>query len=206
MPKNSSKTVLLWRTFRPRFPSPPNPAISIPTLLSSNLLRLALSMPRLRNDAPWIGTSWKMNLTLENAQHYARHLRTHVFESPPRAQVFIIPPFTALSTVCHELRDTRILVGAQNIHWADSGPYTGEISCSMVSDCGARIAEIGHSERRANFGETDHTIHLKVKSALRNGLHPLVCVGETERRTEVRSGNRYGRAASRLRFSRTFRR
>lgn len=130
-------------------------------------------------NAPWIGTGWKMNKTLGEAREYARDLRAYVAATDLAATVFIVPPFTVLSNVCEELEGSPVLVGAQNAHWEDTGAYTGEISCRMVADCGAEMLEIGHSERRRCFSETDVTVHLKVRAALRHGLRPLICVGET---------------------------
>jgi triosephosphate isomerase len=78
-----------------------------------------------------------------------------------------------------------VKVGVQNLHWAEDGPWTGEISAAMAADCGATLAEIGHSERRAHFGETDGTVALKVAAALRHGLTPLVCVGDTREEYEA---------------------
>jgi len=127
----------------------------------------------------WIGTSWKMNKTLGEAVAYAVALRAFVERARPQARVFVAPPFTALGAVCAVLRESPVLVGAQTMHWADDGPFTGEISPLMVKDCGARLVELGHSERRAECGETDATVNRKVLAALRHGLRPLVCVGET---------------------------
>lgn len=129
----------------------------------------------------WIGTGWKMNKTLAEAREYAHTLAK---AEPGRwrgVQPFIIPPATALATVRGALGpESRIMLGAQNAHWQDSGPWTGEISVPQVADAGAQIVEIGHSERRLHFGETDETVNLKVRATLRNGLLPLVCVGEPE--------------------------
>ncbi len=128
----------------------------------------------------WIGTSWKMNKTLAQARDFARTLRAStLLDSDERLQGFVIPPFTALETVCRELVDTPVLVGAQNMHWADAGAFTGEVSPPMVADCGADIVELGHSERREYFNETDEAINRKVKAALAHGLRPLICIGET---------------------------
>ncbi len=127
----------------------------------------------------WMGTSWKMNKTIGEAEAYAHALRQFVQGRNLKSHVFIVPPFTALSRVCEILKDTRVLVGAQNMHWEESGPFTGEISPLMVRDCGAGLVELGHSERRAEFGETDFTVNRKVLSALEHQLRPLVCVGET---------------------------
>jgi triosephosphate isomerase len=77
------------------------------------------------------------------------------------------------------LSATRVKVGAQNMHWADDGAWTGEVSPLMLKDCGLDIVELGHSERREHFGETDETVGLKTEASVRNGLIPLICIGET---------------------------
>lgn len=127
----------------------------------------------------WIGTSWKMNKSLEQARHYAQVLAATDADRWPGIQSFVLPPATALAGV-HEVLgpDSKVLLGAQNAHWEDAGPWTGEISVPQVADAGAQIVEIGHSERREHFGETDETVNLKVRATLRHGLTPLVCVGE----------------------------
>jgi triosephosphate isomerase len=127
----------------------------------------------------WVGTSWKMNKTLAEARHYASALAGLGPNRWPGVQPFVIPPATALAAVRAELGEhSPVLLGAQNAHWEDSGAWTGEVSVPQVADAGARIVELGHSERRAFFGETDETVNLKVKATLRHGLVPLVCVGE----------------------------
>lgn len=131
-----------------------------------------------RSDRFWVGTSWKMNKTLAEATAFAAGLR----KAAPwgdAIQRFVIPPFTAVREVKHLLRDLPVLVGAQNMHWAENGPWTGEISPSMLTDCGLDLVELGHSERREFFGETDETVGLKVAAALKHGLIPLICVGES---------------------------
>ena len=125
----------------------------------------------------WIGTSWKMNKTLAEARAFASGLIGATVD--PRVQPFVIPPFTAVREVKAMLADTRVKVGAQNMHWADAGAWTGEISPVMLKDCGLDIVELGHSERREHFGETDATVGLKVAAAVRHGLIPLICIGET---------------------------
>ncbi|MGC9974521.1 MAG: triose-phosphate isomerase, partial [Gaiellaceae bacterium] len=104
--------------------------------------------------SPWLGTSWKMNKTRVEAREYAQALVEALEASPVGATVFILPPFTALGSVCEVARDTALKVGAQNMYWAESGPYTGEISPLMIKDCGAELVELGHFERRTKFGET----------------------------------------------------
>ncbi len=126
----------------------------------------------------WVGTSWKMNHDNAAAGAYASALRD-VQPWPDGIQPFVIPPFTAIEAVARELESTRIIVGAQNMHWDDDGAWTGEISAPMLRAAGARLVELGHSERRTHFAETDETVHRKVHAALRHGLIPLICVGET---------------------------
>ena len=127
----------------------------------------------------WIGTSWKMNKTLAEAQAFATTLAGADDGRDPRIQRFVIPPFTSVREVARILLGSSVKVGAQNMHWDDHGAWTGEISPTMLVDCGLDIVEIGHSERREHFNETDETIALKVAAAVRHGLVPLVCIGET---------------------------
>ncbi len=137
-------------------------------------------------DTLWIGTSWKMNKLRAEARAFAEALVASDLARDTPAQLFVIPPFTAVAEVASLLAGMRVRVGVQNVHWAEAGAWTGEISAAMAADCGATIAEIGHSERREFFGETDATVALKVAAALRHGLTPLVCVGDT--RAEYEAG------------------
>lgn len=127
----------------------------------------------------WIGTSWKMNKTLDEALSFAAKLKGSSAAVSQHVQRFVIPPFTAVRQVKALLSGTDIMVGAQNMHWAEQGAWTGEISASMLVDCNLDIVELGHSERREHFGETDETVGSKVEAAVRHGLVPLICVGET---------------------------
>lgn len=135
---------------------------------------------------PWIGTNWKMHKTRAEARAFAQTLRASGVATSGKARLFVIPPFTAIAEVASVLEGTGVIVGAQDMHWADEGPYTGEISPVMIKDAGATLAEIGHSERRTLFGETDETVALKTESAVRHGLLALVCVGDT--RAEYEAG------------------
>jgi L-erythrulose 1-phosphate isomerase len=136
---------------------------------------------------PWIGTSWKMNKTRASAIAFATALKSSHFANATNIQPFVIPPFPYIAAVADALTGTKIKVGAQNMHWADLGAWTGEVSPLMVKDCGATLVEIGHSERRTYFGETDETVALKTKAALNHGLIALVCVGDT--REEFQAGH-----------------
>ncbi len=137
------------------------------------------------SDSPklWIGTSWKMNKTLVEARHFTRKLST--VESDSQIQRFVIPPFTCARQVKDDLTGTNVMVGAQNMHWALEGAWTGEISAPMLNDCGLDLVELGHSERREHFAETDFTVGLKVESAVRHSLIPLICIGETLQEREA---------------------
>lgn len=130
-----------------------------------------------RFDRFFVGTSWKMNKTLSEAVAYADALA--VAKSDDRIQRFVIPPFTAIREVKARLAEADVLVGAQNMHWDDSGAWTGEISPVMLTDCGLDLVELGHSERREHFGETDETVARKTAAAIRHGLTPLICIGES---------------------------
>ncbi|WP_308214998.1 triose-phosphate isomerase [Mycolicibacterium arabiense] len=129
----------------------------------------------------WVGTSWKMNKGLSEARSYARGLAEYVGQTDlSGVQPFIIPSFTALAATRDELGDdSKVLLGAQNAHWENEGPWTGEVSVAQVKDAGARLVEIGHSERREHFGETVATTRLKVATVLAHGLVPLLCIGES---------------------------
>ena len=120
-----------------------------------------------------------MNKTLAEATSFAQALRQADASRAAHIQRFVIPPFTSVREVNSLLAETSVKVGVQNMHWADSGAWTGEISPLMVKDCGADIVELGHSERRAHFGETDETVGLKTAAAVTHGLVPLICIGET---------------------------
>ena len=129
---------------------------------------------------PWIGTSWKMNKARAEAKSFANALRASPFSNTMMAQPFVIPLFPYITEVADILKDTRVKIGAQNMHWDDQGAWTGEVSAPMVKDCGATMVELGHSERRTFFNETDETVALKVQTALRHGLLALVCIGDTK--------------------------
>ena len=113
----------------------------------------------------WIGTSWKMNKTIGEACEYAEGLAATPI--PAGVQAFVLPAYTALAAVRDRLAAVpQVLVGAQNAHFAPEGGSTGEVSMRMVKDAGARLVEIGHAERRREFGETDQTAALKTRAAL----------------------------------------
>ncbi len=127
----------------------------------------------------WIGTGWKMNKTLAQSLAYSDLLVQGTTTLDKRIQLFVIPPFTSVRQVKERMANERILVGAQNMHWAEEGAWTGEISPAMLTDCHLDIVELGHSERRLHFAETDAAVALKTEAAIRHNLMPLICIGET---------------------------
>ncbi len=127
---------------------------------------------------PIIAGNWKMNKTTAEARDLAQKLVPLVAGVKDR-DVVLAPPFTALQAVTEAIKGTSIVLSAQNMSWEDKGAFTGEISAEMLLDLGCKYVIIGHSERRQYFGETDETVNKKVKQALKKGLLPIMCVGET---------------------------
>ncbi|MBN1662754.1 MAG: triose-phosphate isomerase [Deltaproteobacteria bacterium] len=127
---------------------------------------------------PFIAANWKMNKTVGEAVDFANSLRAVLTTTPDR-DVVIAPPFTALHAVAASLKGSDIALAAQNMHDAEKGAFTGEISAAMLIDAGCAYVIIGHSERRHIFGEEDEFINKKIISALKHGLKPIFCIGET---------------------------
>lgn len=127
---------------------------------------------------PLIAGNWKMHLTLGGAVQLARSLVSSCGRCEDR-EVMIAPAFTSLAAVVEAVRGTTILVGAQNVAWEKEGAFTGEVSGMMLKDLGVVMPIIGHSERRHIFAETDAMINRRLHAALREGLRPILCVGET---------------------------
>lgn len=127
---------------------------------------------------PLIAGNWKMHLTLGGAVELARSLALTCGRCVDR-EVMIAPAFTSLAAVVEAVKGTTILVGAQNVAWEKEGAFTGEVSGAMLKDLGVVMPIIGHSERRHIFAETDAMINRRLHAALREGLRPILCVGET---------------------------
>lgn len=127
-----------------------------------------------------IAGNWKMYKTIQEAIILSNGLKRELFNlSAADIEIVICPPFTALSEVSETIVESNIQLGAQNAHWQEEGAYTGEVSCKMLKDAGCKFIIIGHSERRQYFGETNETVNKKIRSVLKYGLTPIVCVGET---------------------------
>lgn len=127
-----------------------------------------------------IGTSWKMNLVPAAAREWFGSVLPLIAGIDDR-DLFVLPPFPALFVAREMLSGTAMRWGAQDIHEADRGAHTGDVSGAMLADLGCTYAEIGHSERRRDHGETDARIAAKVQAALRWDLVPIVCIGERTR-------------------------
>jgi triosephosphate isomerase len=127
---------------------------------------------------PVIAGNWKMYKTAQEASDFVREFLPLVADAD-RVEIVLAPPFPYLATVAALTRGTRVGVASQNVHFADEGAYTGEVSPRMVRDAGAAYAIIGHSERRQYFLETDRFVNRKVLAALAAGLVPILCLGET---------------------------
>ncbi|RAK68934.1 triose-phosphate isomerase [Phenylobacterium kunshanense] len=125
---------------------------------------------------PLIAGNWKMN-GLSASVAEAKAVAAGLGQTP--ARVAICPPSILIHRLADALKGTPVLVGGQDHHWDDAGAFTGDISAEMLADAGAKLAILGHSERRAGYRETDEVVAQKVSAALRAGLEPIVCVGET---------------------------
>ncbi|MGO9490210.1 MAG: triose-phosphate isomerase [Solirubrobacteraceae bacterium] len=128
---------------------------------------------------PLIAGNWKMHKTEQQAEEYIQGLLPRV-SAIDGVDVAICVPFTDLRAMVDSARGSRVEVFAQNMHQEAEGPFTGEISAPMLTELDVRGVILGHSERRALFGETDKALALKVPAALEAGLMPILCVGETE--------------------------
>ena len=126
---------------------------------------------------PIMAGNWKMNMLVSEAEALVNGLKAGL-EGTEEVDVVVAPPFPSLYPVSKALSGSSIALAGQNLHWEESGAYTGEVSASMLLDVGCKYVIIGHSERRQYFGETDETVNRRVKAALAAGLDPIVCVGE----------------------------
>lgn len=139
---------------------------------------------------PIIAANWKMNKTHFEAIRFVEELRNRLIDDDyERVDVVVCPPFTSIRSVQTTIDGDELPIGlgAQDVHWEDSGAYTGEVSPVMLAKLGVRYVVIGHSERREYFGETDENVNMKVKAVLGHQLLPIMCVGETLEEREAGS-------------------
>ena len=126
-----------------------------------------------------IAGNWKMNKNLSETVSLISGIKNGLQNIKVNAEVISCPPFTSLETASALIKDSVIKLGAQNMYFENDGAYTGEISASMLLSVGCEYVILGHSERRAIFGETNEIINKKIKKAIESGLKPIFCVGET---------------------------
>ncbi|MEE8348482.1 MAG: triose-phosphate isomerase [Acidobacteriota bacterium] len=137
---------------------------------------------------PLIAGNWKMFKNREEARKTVGQLQD-LLAASLAVDVVVCPPFSALSAVEEVIRGGEVQLAAQNVHWEEEGAFTGEVSTSMLLDCGCRYVILGHSERRQLFHESDAIIHRKMKKVLETELTPILCVGES---LEEREAQRVG--------------
>ena len=124
-----------------------------------------------------IAGNWKMNMLPGETINFIEQIAPMVKKS--ENEIILCVPFTDIFYAWHSLEGSNIKLGAQNMHWEESGAYTGEVSGQMLKSVGVEYVIIGHSERRAYFAETDETVNKKIKAAFANDLKPILCVGES---------------------------
>lgn len=133
---------------------------------------------------PLIAGNWKMNNNIEESLTLVKNLIQLSKDFNDDVEVLVCAPFTALYSIKQFLSDSKIKLGAQNMHYNEKGAYTGEISPLMLKDIGIDYVIIGHSERRQYFNETDESVNKKLKSSIKFGIKPILCVGETLQQRE----------------------
>lgn len=131
-------------------------------------------MPRLV-----IAGNWKMNMTPSQAREFIKTLAPMV-AGKDKCDIVLCVPYVDIPAAVEAAKGTNIHIGAENVHWADKGAYTGEVSCAMLKELGVEYVVIGHSERRQYFGETDETVNLRTKAAIAAGFKVLLCLGEVK--------------------------
>jgi len=126
-----------------------------------------------------VAGNWKMNKDLSEAVNLISGIKNRLNSFEPNCDVIICPPFISLETAGTLIKNSKIYLGAQNMHYENSGAFTGETSAKMLLSVGCEYVILGHSERRNIFGESDELINKKILQALSNKLKPIFCIGES---------------------------
>ena len=132
-----------------------------------------------------IAGNWKMHKNQAESLAFVQEFKSKIDNLPEGREVLLCAPFTSLTPMSKHLHGSRIMLGAQNIHWSEEGAYTGEIAGSMLTEIGVDYVIVGHSERRQYFGETDETVNQRLKAAQKHHLKPILCVGETKEQRDA---------------------
>jgi triosephosphate isomerase len=134
---------------------------------------------------PFIAANWKMNKTLSETQEFISKFIPEVKERSD-VDIVIAPPFTSLAVAAEKLKNTNVILAAQDVFYEEKGAYTGEVSPLMLIDIGCKYVIVGHSERRQYFNETDEIVNKKIKAAKKTGLGIIFCIGETLEEREAK--------------------
>ena len=126
-----------------------------------------------------IAGNWKMNMTPSEAREFIKNLAPNV-AGKDACDIVLCVPYVDIATAVEAAKGTNIHIGAENVHFEEKGAYTGEVSAAMLKEIGTEYVIIGHSERRQYFGETDETVNLRTKAALKAGFKAIVCLGEVK--------------------------
>jgi triosephosphate isomerase len=132
-----------------------------------------------------IAGNWKMHKTQAESLEFLQSFLPLLENTAEDREVILCAPFTDLGVMSKNLHGTRVRIGSQNVHWEESGAFTGEIAPSMLTEVGVTYAVVGHSERRQYFGETDETVNFRARAAQNAGLTPILCVGESKEQRDA---------------------